>query len=103
MNRIENELITAMEECAEIQKEISKALRFGLNNHHPDQPDFSNAENIILEYIQLKAVIEKLQADQVLPTYDVYTEKALKMEKLNKMMRYQTVSKEYNCLKEETK
>jgi hypothetical protein len=35
MKESERLLIVAMEECAEIQQEISKALRFGTENHHP--------------------------------------------------------------------
>ena len=42
MTVYENLMVTAMEECAEIQKEISKALRFGINNHHPDEPEITN-------------------------------------------------------------
>lgn len=60
MKQHENILVTVSEECAEIQKAVSKALRFGLGNHHPDEPDVTNADDILFEYIQLQALIESL-------------------------------------------
>lgn len=62
----ENLLIIAMEECAEIQREISKVLRFGVDNHHPDEPDIDNGERVLREYYQLQAVMTELIARRVI-------------------------------------
>lgn len=32
-------LVCLTEECAEVQKDACKSLRFGLDDHHPDHPD----------------------------------------------------------------
>lgn len=66
MNRKEYLLTVASEECSEIAQNISKALRFGLDSHKPGT-DTSNAEKIMQEYYDLKAVIIKLQQEGHLP------------------------------------
>lgn len=63
MNRKENILVTIAEECAEIQEAVTKSLRFGLNNHHPLEPNETNAQQLMLEFYQLTAVIEKAHFD----------------------------------------
>lgn len=37
MNTTEHLLVVLGEECAEVQQNIAKALRFGLDDHHPDK------------------------------------------------------------------
>lgn len=69
MNYNENLLIVAQEECAEIQQEISKALRFGLDNYHPAEPSMPNAQRILKEYYQLQSVMEMLISAGVLPEF----------------------------------
>ena len=49
MTHSENLLIIAAEECAEIQQEIAKALRFGLQNHHPEKPELTNEKRMLAE------------------------------------------------------
>ena len=46
MTHAENLRVVAMEECAELQQAISKALRFGMDSCHPDKPDYSNERAI---------------------------------------------------------
>lgn len=66
MDRQDHLLIRAMEECAEVQQRLSKALVFGLErvqqaaNDRPEQnPDrLTNRERIIEEYNDLVAVME---------------------------------------------
>ena len=98
MTITENLLITASEECAEVQQAISKALRFGLNNHHPNRPDDTNALDIMHEYYQLQAIIEHLQQDGKLPVFDEFDIKTIKYNKLNNIQEYQRISAKEGCL-----
>lgn len=88
----ENLLVTASEECAEISEAISKSLRFGLDNHHPNNEKLDNKNHIMREFYQLQAVIEELQYRGVLPTYDVSELCSIKAEKLRNIETYQKVS-----------
>lgn len=87
MNSKERLMIVAMEECAEVQQEISKALRFGVNNYHCDNPDITNGERILKEYYQLKAVMDMLVIQRIIPTiteeekYRIYNDKVEAVEK----------------------
>ncbi len=60
MNKEEHLLTILAEECSEVQKEVSKSLRFGLDNCAPSNPYVTNRELIVKEYIQIKAIIEML-------------------------------------------
>lgn len=60
MKHDENLLVVAMEESAELQREFSKALRFGTENHHPDEPNITNAWRIQREFQELRAVMDML-------------------------------------------
>ena len=67
MIKNENLFVTAMEECAEIQQAISKILRFGKNNYHPNDPNKeTNEHQFLKEYYQLKAVVNMLLSNGVL-------------------------------------
>lgn len=66
MTRDEHLLVIAAEECAEIAKRCSKALRFGLNETQADaghavtgspEESLTNRERIELEYNDLAGVI----------------------------------------------
>lgn len=59
MTKEEHLLVCLAEECAEIQKEVSKALRFGLENSHPKYPG-TPRERIEYEMNDLLGVIEFL-------------------------------------------
>jgi len=91
MTKLENTYVVAMEECAELSKELSKAMRFGLDSAHPDHPDKTTASNIIEEYFQLCAVMDKLIAEniQLLQKYSESDKQEVakkKIEKMNKWM-----------------
>ncbi len=60
MTRNEHLLIVLAEECSEVIKDVSKALRFGLDKFEPDQ-SFSNRERIEIELADLMGAIELLQ------------------------------------------
>lgn len=59
MNRTEHLLVILMEECSEVQKNASKALRFGLDDHAPDSHK-NNAEMLTREIGDLYAAIQML-------------------------------------------
>lgn len=92
MKQFENILVTVSEECAEIQQAVSKALRFGLENHHPNNPDVTNADDILYEFIQLQALIESLQEHGKLPTWDDFTVQTMKNNKIRNVAKWQEVS-----------
>lgn len=50
MNKGEYLMVVAAEECAEIQENIAKAIRFGVDNHHPDKPETTNGYEILKEF-----------------------------------------------------
>lgn len=56
----ENLLVVASEECSEISQAISKAIRFGMQNHNPYNNGTNNEYEILVEYYQLQAVFEML-------------------------------------------
>jgi hypothetical protein len=77
-----------MEECAEIQKEAAKALRFGLDDHAPDAPGVSNADGIARECADLLAVIEMLEERNIIPTLGAPELIQKKKDKVQKYMKY---------------
>lgn len=64
MNKNEHLLVILMEECAEVAKETSKALRFGMYEVMPGQPR-TNRERIMAELNDLYAAIEMLGLSQM--------------------------------------
>lgn len=59
MNGAEYFLICLAEECAELQRAVSKALRFGLEDRLPPHGT-TNAEDLVSAYIDIKAIMESL-------------------------------------------
>lgn len=57
MRKNEYLALVAMEECAEIQQALSKAIRFGFEDHHPSRVDETNEEQMLTEFYQLTAMI----------------------------------------------
>lgn len=68
-NKTKNMLIGAMEECGKITQYCSKAIKFGLFGHHPNNKNKTNGDEILIKYYKLQAIIEYLQRDHVLPVY----------------------------------
>lgn len=62
MTRTEYLLICLLEELGETAQAVSKALRFGLDNYHPDDPTTDNADLISHELNDVLAVAGMLQA-----------------------------------------
>jgi len=65
MTREEHLLVILAEECAEVSKEISKILRFGLNDHAPGDM-YTNAEKLSNEIGDLIAAAETLYAEDII-------------------------------------
>lgn len=100
INLTENLLTTVSEECAEIAEAVSKALRFGLKNHHPLKPDETNAKKILVEFYQLTALIDLLQGDQ-LPFLDTKEIIRIQFDKTEEVEYWIKKSKEFGTLVEE--
>ena len=83
MNKREHLLTCLIEECAEIQKTATKALRFGLDDHAPDGP--LNSESIAHEIADLLAIVEMLEDEKIIPV--LRTPKAVQSKK-DKVIKY---------------
>ena len=81
MNEIEHLLTVFGEECAEAAQRASKAIRFGLTEIQPGQPD-DNRRRLEREFSEVVAVADLLG----LKVRD--EDKAAKIEKLKKFMAY---------------
>lgn len=92
--------VVAMEECSEMQQALAKGIRFGFLDHHPDRPEMTNADEVLMEYYQLVAVMEELQALKVLPKITEEEIRDIKCNKREKMERFMTYSREKGHLKE---
>ncbi len=90
MNNTEYLLTTLSEECAEVAQRACKAIRFGLTEVQPGQPD-NNVRRIEQELGDLMAVADLLG----LRVHD--EDKAAKRKKLEKYMGY---SREIGTLEE---
>jgi len=90
MNRIEHLLTCLIEECAEVQKEASKALRFGFDDKwKSDLNTLNTAEKIALECIDLSAVISMLQDEKIIEAPNDYADLIRKKkERVKKYMDY---------------
>ena len=53
--------VRTKEECAELIMAISKALRFGWNEFHPDRPDSNNALEVMHEITDVRDVLNELE------------------------------------------
>ncbi|MBP1040820.1 hypothetical protein I6N95_07370 [Vagococcus sp. BWB3-3] len=97
-----NEYLTvvAMEECAEIQQVLSKALRFGFDDCHPKTPNQSNEEEILTEYYQLTAMIEEMQKHSLIQEFSPEKIAEIKVSKIEKVYHYMTYSKEKGLLED---
>lgn len=90
-------LVIAMEESAEIAQACSKAIRFGVNNHHPGKSSINtHANEIMTEFFQLQAIIEDLQKKNILPKYTGERVRFIKREKLDKVKKFMEQKKEKN-------
>lgn len=94
MNTTEHLLVCLAEECGEVAKECSKALRFGLDDQltlNPDGPRGTegptNREKIIAELNDLCGVVRMLEQHGVLPR-NCLTDTTAQENKAIKVTRY---------------
>lgn len=95
-----NEYLTlvAMEECAEIQQALSKAIRFGFDDHHPSRADETNEEQMLTEFYQLTAMIEEMQNKGIIVGFTQEKIEKVKHDKIEKVYKYMDYSEEKGLL-----
>lgn len=88
MNKIEHLLVCLVEECAEVQKEATKSLRFGLDDFNPTV-DWAKTNRIKLEeeLIDLFGILEML-VDEGIISGDSTADVKPKIAKVKKYMEY---------------
>jgi len=87
MTEQEHLLTCLMEECAEVQQSVSKALRFGLNDSYKDYGN--NKERIESELCDLLGVLEILATRKIIDLPDDHESRvAAKVAKITRYMDY---------------
>lgn len=95
MNRQEQLLTILMEECSEVIKECSKALRFSLDEKWSES-EFTNRERIQNELKDVLCVIDILSDEEFISYPFVTTE--LVEKKKEKIEKYFEISRRYGAL-----
>ena len=97
LTSVEYLLTCLSEECAEIQQLCSKSIRFGLDSHHPSDPEqVQNIQKLKLEINDLYSVIAGLEGYGL---WDGNVEcKDLMQKKIAKVDHYMKVSRELGKL-----
>ena len=85
MKREEHLLVILAEECAEIQQAVTKALRFGLDDHWQNEP--TNKVKISQELADLMGIYFMLLREDVIPLSEESLITA-KQEKIEKFLLY---------------
>lgn len=93
MNKKEYLLTCLVEECSEVQKEATKALRFGLDDNWKERG--TQADRIVHEFCDLLAIYEMLVEDSLLD--DVTTQEMIQMKK-ERVHKYMDYAKERGTL-----
>lgn len=97
MNKPEYLLTVLSEECAEIQHAVSKALRYGFDEHHPDR-ETTNEEELKTEIYHFFAMVEMLAEENVLNTFSDYKRTGVIREKKDRVRQYMKLSREIGTL-----
>ena len=97
MNSTENLYIIALEECAEMQQCITKILRFGKDNHHPDRHE-TNERELLKEYYQLQCIMNTLFDNGIIKDLSEDEIQTIKSLKKNSITKYAKLSQELGCI-----
>lgn len=82
MTEIEYLMVTMMEECAEIQQNVSKILRFGPGDRYPADAPMDNIQKLQIEMADLIGTVEMLEERGLkIRTMDMAMVKAIKAKK----------------------
>lgn len=106
MTENENLVVVAMEECAEIQQLLSKSMRFGFDNYHPnDITRTTNLDLLIEEYGQLTAVMDQLLINENIDInnwkdINENTFDDIKKNKINKVQQYVQLSRSLGLIQD---
>ena len=79
-------LVILIEECAEVQQRATKALRFGMGEIQPGQPD-TNSARLAGEIGDLSAVLDMAVREDMLSDRLIARQRVLKERKLVKYMQ----------------
>jgi hypothetical protein len=96
MTRDEHLLVKLLEEAAEVQQRVTKALNFGIDEVQPEQ-EMTNEQRIVEELNDFIAVVEMLQEAHVLKTA---LSKAAQTAKKRKVEHYLEYSRSLGRLSE---
>jgi hypothetical protein len=99
MNRTEYLLTCLSEECAEVQKNVGKALRFGLNTRYKGSGSGINAQKITRELIDIDAIVSMLIGDKVLKPIDYNNFGKFQIAKIKKVERLMSCSRQTGNLR----
>lgn len=83
-------MVILAEECAEVQQETSKVLRFGVHNFAPGAvrtPSEENAHRLMSEYYQMQAVMDMLVENGVLEYFSEEEKNQVIADKKTKVER----------------
>lgn len=93
MNKEEYLLNLLTEECSEVIKRVSKALRFGLEDHYSEDPNVigtdgpTNRERIVSEVRDVMCTLDLLVSEEIFPHY-VFSSTPGKLDKIRRFMEY---------------
>jgi len=93
MNKEEYLLTCLMEECAEVQKECAKALRFGLDNAWSNK---TKRELLTEELYDLQGIIVLLAKENIVHSVD-YKNPSIE-KKVQKVKKFMEESRNLGCL-----
>lgn len=98
MTTEEHLLVCLAEECVEVAKEVSKALRFGLDDTDPTIPGSPfQRVRIVQELYDLMALVEMLEERGTITRYREAGEAAIRAKK-SKVMKFLDYARERGAL-----
>lgn len=98
MNKEQLLLLKLAEECSELSKACSKAIRFGVNATKPGSTE-TNRQRIIEEFKDVAAAIDYLIFDQLLPIEEAEMDYEFDKRR-ERIDKYLQVSKDLGIYKE---